>query len=132
MRAARSVKGWSGMRTDDAVRVRNVATDRGLASCMNDTKWRELCEAFRHWPKSPRFRIRDLLADEGYISDWDGEWYYHPLPYVSIHWLEVELSEDQIPQALDLCKRIGAPIERSPMGLRVWGWIGPTDRPQLA
>jgi hypothetical protein len=95
---------------------------------MNDTKWREVCEAFRHWPQPPRFRVRDLLAAEGYVSDWDREWYYHPLPYVSIEWLEVELREEQISAALDLCKQIGAIAERSAAGIRVWGWRGPTQR----
>jgi hypothetical protein len=84
---------------------------------MNDTKWREICEAFRHWPKPPRFRIRDLLAPANFVSDWDGEWYYHPKPYVTIEWLEVELPEDK--------ETIS---ERGSSRCAVWGglWLGAT------
>src|SRR5688572_6119486 len=110
------------MRTD-AQRVRSIATRRGLASYMNDTKWREVCEGFRHWPQPPRFRVHDLLADDGYVSEWDREWYYHPRPYVSIQWLEVELRPEQLLPALDLCKGVGAAaVERTDAGLRIWGW----------
>jgi len=120
------------MPTEDAIRVRKIATERGLVSYMNDTKWREVCEGFCHWPQTPRFRVHDLLAADGYLSEWDREWYYHPLPYVSIQWLEVELRDEQVAAGVELCKRVGAAVERSPVGLRIWGWIGPADRPTLA
>jgi hypothetical protein len=100
---------------------------------MNDTKWREVCECFRQWPQPPRFRIHDLLAaDENYVSDWDREWYYHPRPYVSIQWLEVELSPEQVAQATAQCKTIGAAVEHTAVGLRIWGWVGSAGRPQFA
>src|SRR3954451_10376865 len=93
----------------DAAKVRRLATERGLSSCMNDTKWREVCELFRHWSAPPpRFRIRDLLAPDDYAPEWDREWYYHPRPYVSIHWLDVELPADSVPDAVARCKEIGA------------------------
>jgi hypothetical protein len=117
---------------DDAIKVRRVATERGLSSCMNDTKWREVCELFRHWSAPPpRFRIRDLLAREGHMSEWDRDWYHHPRPYVSIHWLDVEMRADSVPIAVARCKDIGAAVEAQEAGLRIWGWIGPEDRPQF-
>jgi hypothetical protein len=110
-----------------------LATERGLSSCMNETKWREVCELFRHWSAPPPpFRIRDLLAPEGYVSRWDREWYYHPRPCVSIHWLEVELPPNSVPAALARCKEIGVAVEAREAGLRIWGWVGPADRPQFA
>jgi hypothetical protein len=124
-------RGGNGIRTEDAARIRTIAAERGLGSYMNDTKWREVCEAFRLWREPPRYRVHDVLAADGYISEWDREWYYHPLPYVSIQWLEVELSEEQIPAALAVCKGVGAPAERSPVGLRIWGWVGSANRPQF-
>ena len=100
---------------------------------MNDTKWREVCELFRHWSTPPPpFRFHDLLAHEGYVSRWDREWYYHPRPYVSIQWLEVEMPSDSVPAALAQCKEIGVAVEAREVGLRIWGWVGPADRPQLA
>jgi hypothetical protein len=118
--------------TEVAARVRKTATQYGLVSYMNDTKWREVCDGFRQWPRPPRFRVHDLLAADGYVSEWDSEWYYHPLPYVSIQWLEVELRGEQVSAALELCKRAGAAVERTPSGLRIWGWVGRADLPQLA
>ena len=98
---------------------------------MNDTKWLEICEGFRHWPKAPRFRIHDLLAADDYISEWDREWYYHPRPYLSIQWLEVELGSEQVSLALAMCKRIGAAVERTPDGICIWGWGRNAHPPQF-
>ena len=125
------------MRTEDAqhdaIKVRRLATARGLSSCMNDTKWREVCELFRNWSAPPpRFRIRDLLAPDGFLSEWDREWYYHPKPYVSIHWLDVELPSDSVPAAVARCKDIGAAVEARETGVCIWGWLISADRPQLA
>lgn len=115
-----------------AEKVRRVAADGGFTSCMNDTKWRELCHAFYAWPTKAKFRIRSLLAAPGYVHDWDGEWWYHPYPYVDIHWLEIRLAPESVSEALQICKRVGAAVEVAGEGLKVWGWTGPADRPQFA
>jgi len=121
------------MRTEDADRVRTIATDRGLASYMDDTKWREVCALFRNQYRSPRFRVHDLLAiSDNHVSEWDREWYYHPRPCNSIQWLEIELPPERVAQALAQCKAIGAAVEPTPAGLRIWGWVGAADRPQFA
>jgi hypothetical protein len=100
---------------------------------MNQTKWREVRELFRHWSAPPpRFRIRDLLAPDAYVSEWDREWYDHARPYVSIHWLEVEMPSESVPAALARCKDIGAAVEVREPGMRIWGWVGSGDRPQFA
>lgn len=119
-------------RAAEARKVRRIASERGLVSHMNETKWREVCQAFYRSKPSPRYRIRDLLAAPGYVSEWDREWYYHPRPYVSIHWLEIELSADAVAHALALCKRCGAAVEVGGAGLRIWGWVGPEDKPVFA
>ena len=54
------------------------------------------------------------------------------MPYVSIQWLEIELRDEQVAAALQLCKQAGAAVERIPAGLRIWGWVGPAERPQFA
>ena len=51
-----------------AEKVRRFAADGGFTSCMNDTKWRELCHAFYAWPAATEFRIRGLLAPAGYVE----------------------------------------------------------------
>lgn len=118
---------------NDADKIRRLATEHSFSSRMNDTKWREVCELFQNWSSPPpRFRIRNLFAPDGFVSEWDREWYYHPKPYVSIHWLEVEMPSDSIPAAVARCKDIGAAVEAREAGLRIWGWITPTDRPQFA
>jgi len=117
------------MQNDDSARIRKIATERGLASYMNDTKWRELCAGFQNWPQPPRYRVQDLLAVDHYVSDWDREWYYHPRPYVSIRWLEVELAPEQIAAAVALCKEVGAQTEATAAGIRIWGWAASADRP---
>jgi hypothetical protein len=99
---------------------------------MNNAKWRELCDAFLSWSPPPRFRMRDLRAMPDHVTRWDSEWYHHPYPYVSIHWLEVELDADALPRALALCKQIGAAVEVGGAGLRIWGWVGPRDSPRFA
>jgi hypothetical protein len=121
----------SKKQSDEATKVRRLAAERGLVSYMNDTKWRELCMGFYAWEKSPRFRVHDVLASEGYVSEWDGEWFYHPRPYVSIQWLEVELIAELLPVAIAMCKKIGAAAEIAGAGLRIWGWVGPSDKPQF-
>lgn len=117
---------------DLAEKVRHVATERGLTSCMNDTKWREVCRSFMAWAPPPRFRMRDLLGLPNYVTPWEREWYHHPYPYLSIHWLEVELPPEDLQRGLALCKRVGAAVEVVNCGLRIWGWVGAGDRPAFA
>ena len=120
-------------RAAEARKVRRIASERGLVSYMNDTKWTQICASFFTFFKpSPRYRVRDLLAAPGYISDWDREWTYHPYPYLSIHWMEVELAADQIERATAMCKRYCSAVEVAGAGLRIWGWVGPEDKPVFA
>ena len=110
-----------------AEKVRRLASEQGLVSYMNDTKWREVCRTFSAMSPLPQFRISDMLAKDGYVSDWDGEWYHHPYPYVSVRWLEVRLSPMSVPVGSALCVRIGAPAELTPHGIRIWGWATSDD-----
>ena len=115
-----------------ARRVRRFTADGNYTSCMNNTKWRELCHAFYDWPTKSQFRIRGLFAPPDYVHHWDGEWYYHPYPYVDIHWLEIQVAAEAFDEALGICKHVGAAVEVAGPGLKVWGWTGPEDRPQFA
>lgn len=44
-------------------RIRNVLAERGLASYMNDTKWRELCRGIGKLPFPPAYQIKRVDAD---------------------------------------------------------------------
>lgn len=45
-------------------------------SVMNETKWNELrLKMYSLETHSPKWRAKDI--ESGYISSWDGEWYYH-------------------------------------------------------
>jgi hypothetical protein len=120
------------MRTQDAIRVRKLATERGLTSGMSDTKWSELWAAFRQRARLPPARVKDLPADDDYVSDWSSDWEHLLAPYVSIQWFEMELPPSEVPEAVALCKKVGAAVEVTEAGVRVWGWFGSLDRPQFA
>jgi hypothetical protein len=107
---------------------------------MNDTKWQELCEAMRSFPDFiPFFRVKDILAQEP--ADWDGEWYYHPLPYYSIEWLDIDSRHvtlrgpdqarpDRTDEIIAELRRFQIPFSREGCYLRVWGYVTPGAPPR--
>jgi len=91
---------------------------------MNDTKWDELrlamygLDAFR-----PRWRTLDI--ENGYLSQWDGEWFYHFRSggYKSIQWVEIAVdTAEQRAAVLAELVRIHVPSERTESGYRVFGY----------
>jgi hypothetical protein len=50
--------------------------DENRRSVCNDTKWNELREAMIQLPAALRPRWQSTTLD-GYVSDYDGEWFYH-------------------------------------------------------
>lgn len=85
------------------------AEENGYACLMNDTKWRELCVAFAAFEKKPKWRASDLL--NGYLSDWDSEWFHHVGPdYCSIEWLEIDAGECPREQIREVLSTVGAPF----------------------
>lgn len=65
--------------------------------CMNDTKWEELRLAmYNLGNKSPKWRTKDV--ENGYLSDWDEEWYYHFKVggYKTIEHVEIKVSDDEM------------------------------------
>ena len=47
-----------------------------MFSVMNNSKWEALrLEMYELKVSSPRWRTKDL--DTGYVSPWDGDWFYH-------------------------------------------------------
>jgi hypothetical protein len=115
---------------DDLRRQVHRAMERDrLCSVMNDTKWRELCMSFHAKRPAARHRMRDLLASGDFVSDWDGEWYYHPRPYVSIEWMEIApVDAADLEEVVAAATQVGAVFERTDVGVRVYGYTR-ADRP---
>ena len=90
---------------------------------MNDTKWDELRLAMYHLgDRHPRWRTKDI---SGYVSDWDGEWFYHFRQggYLTIEWVEIQVSwPDQDAAVLELLQQIHVPGHRIENGFRVYGF----------
>ncbi len=98
------------------------AERQGLVSAMNATKWRKATEAMRHLPGGPpRFRVKDI--DAAGPGDWDREW-YHPRPYETIEWLEVDpdARAEQVRAAL---AAVGVPVVDVGGRVRIVGWMRP-------
>lgn len=99
----------------------------GLIPVMNNTKWEEVRLAmYSLGDVHPTWRTRDI--ETGYVSEWDGEWFYHFRDggYDSIEWLEITItSEEQERAVLAALKVIHVPGERSEVGYRVFGYVEP-------
>jgi hypothetical protein len=90
---------------------------------MNNTKWEQLrvamieLDGFR-----PQWRAKDL---SGFVSSWDGEWYYHFRDggYASIEWVEIRVnSPDQDGAVATALRRVHVPGRRIENGFRVYGY----------
>lgn len=97
---------------------------RSMYRLMNDTKWDELrlamygLDAFM-----PLWRTLDI--ENGYLSQWDGEWFYHFRSggYKSIQWVEIAVDTAQQRAAvLAELVRIHVPGARTESGYRVFGY----------
>jgi hypothetical protein len=90
---------------------------------MNSTKWDELRLAMYNLGDSrPLWRTKDL---SGYVSPWDGEWFYHFRQggYESIEWVEIQvLSPDQDAAVLALLRQVRLPGHRIEQGFRIYGY----------
>lgn len=91
---------------------------------MNDTKWNELRLAmYELGPLSPRWRALDV--ENGYVSDWDGEWFYHFRNggYKFIQWVEIAIESTEQRQAvLSELTKVHVPGEHTKSGFRVLGY----------
>ena len=93
-------------------KCRRKAEEEGFASLMNDTKWKELCFAFAAFDKKPAWRTKDLL--NGYVSEWDSEWFHHVGPnYCTIEWLEIDSKDCPRKEIENVLLKVGAPYEIS-------------------
>jgi len=94
-----------------------------LQPLMNNTKWDELRLAMYELQPSPKWRTCD--AQSGYVSNWDGDWFYHFRAggYEWILWAELLIeSDEQRRLVLAELVRIGLPGYESDGNLVVVGY----------
>lgn len=96
----------------------------GKSPLLNNTKWDELRLAMYGLGElSPRWRTRDI--ENGYVSEWDAEWFYH-FPaggYETIGWVEIEVtSDEQRRRVLAELRRIHLPGRELKHGYLIHGY----------
>jgi len=91
---------------------------------MNETKWNELRFAMCGLGEaSPKWRTLDV--QNGHLSGWDSEWFYHFAlgGYKSIHWVEIAInSAAQRKTVLARLAAIHVPGEETDVGFRIFGY----------
>jgi hypothetical protein len=99
-----------------------------MKSVMNYTKWEELRQAmYELGDLRPRWRAKDL---SGYVSPWDGEWFYHFRngSYKTMEWVEIQVSSpEQDESVLASIKAIHLPGLRIDSGYRIYGYVDDGD-----
>lgn len=96
-----------------------------LISVMNNTKWEELRFAmYELGPLTPKWRTRCI--ENGYVTSWDREWFYHFREggYEVTEWVEIEVtSQEQDTAVYQALSRIHVPGESVANGYRVYGYV---------
>lgn len=94
-----------------------------MISVMNKTKWEEIAVGMQGLGAlAPKFRVADLCT--GYVSGWDGDWFYHFREggYASIEWVELSAtSAGQLSAVLGVLRKIHVPGVFTPQGVKVLG-----------
>jgi hypothetical protein len=113
----------------DTRRLSRMITEEQLLPVLNNTKWASLIEAMLNAREmKPQFRTRSVFAPPGFVTDWDGDWYYHIHPVLELEWVELRAaSRDWLFETLRL-KHI--PFTEVAGVVRVWGYTRPGVQPQ--
>lgn len=92
---------------------------------LNNTKWLEIQEAMYGLKfESPKWRSK--YVDNDYISDWDGEWFYHfsESDFSQFQWVEIKTGmKNQKAKVHSILKRIHVPGVETKHGYKVFGYI---------
>jgi hypothetical protein len=97
-----------------------------LAPLMNNTKWNELRVAMDQLKPRAQWRTKDV--ENGYISQWDGDWFDHLRlgGYETIEWLEIKItSAEQNASVLNVLQSIHVPGVKIAGGYRIYGYLPP-------
>lgn len=90
---------------------------------MNNTKWEEIRLAMYNYPSVVMWRTKDV--ETGYISNWDGEWFYHFIQggYNTIEWLEIKVNNSKFKnEILDILRKIHVPGQITDNSIFVFGY----------
>lgn len=96
---------------------------KGYNSLMNNTKWEEIRLAMYEYPVAILWRVKNI--DNSYLSNWDGEWFYHFKSggYNTIEWLEIKVDDEKIKNdILSILRRIHVPGVVLENSIKVYGY----------
>ena len=92
-------------------------------SLMNNTKWEEIRLAMLKYPSATVWRTKDIC--NGYLSNWDGEWFYHFKlgGYDNIEWLEIKVDDDKSKnEVVNILREIHVPGEVLINSIKIYGY----------
>jgi len=89
---------------------------------MNNTKWNEIRLAMNDIPYTVKWRTKDL--ENGYISQWDADWFYHFMigEYKTIEWLEIQFTSETKDLIVNKLKEINVPAELLENSVKIYGY----------
>jgi len=92
-------------------------------SVMNNTKWEEIKKAMNDCSINTICRAQDVKTK--YISDWDGDWFYHfKGNYKNIEWLEIKVENlEEKDQVINTLRTINIPGETKDDVIKVYGYV---------
>ena len=108
---------------------RALANTFDYTSTANKTKWLKLRDFVLTLDVRPRFRSK--ILETGYVSKWDGEWYYHLIGesainegnFKEIEWFELAGSALEDHTIIERISSIGFCGEFVDGNLRLYGYI---------
>lgn len=110
-----------------------MKTPPHLIPVMNNTKWDELRLAMYELEPAPAWRTK--CWENGFVTPWDREWYYHFREggYELTEWVEIRTeSNEQRHSVLSVLDRVHVPTEEISDGFRVYGYIQPGQQIEYA
>ena len=92
-------------------------------SVMNNTKWQEIRNAMNDCSINTIWRIQNFKTK--YISNWDGDWFYHfKGNYKNIEWLEIKVENlEEKDQVINILRTINIPGETKDDVIKVYGYV---------
>lgn len=92
-------------------------------SLMNNTKWEEIRLAMYEYPATTKWRLKNI--DNGYLINWDSEWFYHFRSggYNNIEWLEIKVDDEEMKIAVtNILRKIHVAGEILKNSIKIYGY----------